>query len=228
MIFRTGLPPLVLHQGYNNQLEVGLFAGYVRELHVLDPFFVFSQGLGGGGNFTPGLYRLDQVAPECFRETEYFQRYFVRMVGADEVQFLLPLENSGVLSFSLGRRVAFTEPDIGALCLYQPWLLQLMRHAALADEGRVLADVGEPGNGEPPPTLEERLRQRGTPRLTDREVQTALLVLAGHSSKGIACELGISPETVKVHRRNLYDKLGVSTQAAMFALFMPTDAAAPP
>jgi DNA-binding CsgD family transcriptional regulator len=40
--------------------------------------------------------------------------------------------------------------------------------------------------------------------LTDREEQTALLVLAGHSTKGIAYELGISPETVKVHRRNFF------------------------
>jgi DNA-binding CsgD family transcriptional regulator len=71
-------------------------------------------------------------------------------------------------------------------------------------------------------SLEERLRNRGDARLTDREVQTALLVLAGHSTKGIANEMGISPETVKVHRRNVYDKLGVSTQAALFALFLPT------
>jgi DNA-binding CsgD family transcriptional regulator len=225
MIFRAGATPSVLHRGYNNQLEAGLFDAYVRELYVLDPFYVFSQG-PGGGQFPPGLYRLDEVAPECFRETEYFQRYFVRMVGADEIQFLLPLENRGTLSLSLGRRMAFTDADVGALCLYQPWILQLMRIAALADEDRGLASGTDSLPEDSAPSLEERLRQRGRPRLTDREVQTALLVLAGHSTKGIADELGISPETVKVHRRNLYDKLEVSTQAEMFALFMTPDTSA--
>jgi DNA-binding CsgD family transcriptional regulator len=125
---------------------------------------------------------------------------------------------------SLGRTTRFTAAEIGALCLYQPWVLPLMRHAALAETVRPPSQAPEAGSTARPlsASLEERLRNRGDARLTDREVQTALLVLAGHSTKGIANEMGISPETVKVHRRNVYDKLGVSTQATLFALFLPT------
>ncbi|WP_244191878.1 response regulator transcription factor [Komagataeibacter swingsii] len=41
---------------------------------------------------------------------------------------------------------------------------------------------------------------------------------AGHSTKSIARSMRISPHTIKVHRRNIYEKLGVSTQAEVFAL----------
>jgi DNA-binding CsgD family transcriptional regulator len=223
MVFRGAEPPVLLHQGYNDQLETALFPDYMRELYVLDPFYLFSQSFTGTAPPAPGLYRLDEVAPEYFRLTEYYRRYFVRVVGADELQFLLPLGPTAVLSMSLGRTTRFTAAEIGALCLYQPWVLPLMRHAALAETGRPPSEAQDDIAPRPlSASLEERLRNRGDARLTDREVQTALLVLAGHSTKGIANEMGISPETVKVHRRNVYDKLGVSTQAALFALFLPT------
>lgn len=222
LLFRREQPPLVLHPGYNSHAETALFSSYTRELYVLDPFYLFSKDFGM--DRASGLYRLDEVAPECFRETEYFRRYFARMVGVDELQFLLPTEE-GVLSLSLGSRTAFAQQDLSFLCRYEPWLIPLLRQAALADAGRAQQRDDQAGERWSAPSLEERLRQ--VPRLTDREVQTALLVLAGHSTKGIAYEMSISPETVKVHRRNLYDKLGISTQAALFALFLTRDSAPP-
>ncbi|MNG41601.1 Transcriptional regulatory protein UhpA [compost metagenome] len=57
-------------------------------------------------------------------------------------------------------------------------------------------------------------------RLTGRESETAQLILQGFSSKAIAQRLAISPETVKVHRRNLYQKLNVSGHAELFALLL--------
>ncbi|MNQ98388.1 transcriptional regulator NarP [compost metagenome] len=45
-------------------------------------------------------------------------------------------------------------------------------------------------------------------------------MLRGNSSKAIAKRLDISQETVKVHRRNLYSKLGVSSQSELFSLFL--------
>ncbi|MNY57893.1 Transcriptional regulatory protein UhpA [compost metagenome] len=57
-------------------------------------------------------------------------------------------------------------------------------------------------------------------RLTERERETAQLILQGFSSKAIAQCMGISPETVKVHRRNLYHKLNVSGHAELFVLLL--------
>ncbi len=45
-------------------------------------------------------------------------------------------------------------------------------------------------------------------------------LLAGHSEKSAARVLAISAETVKVHRRHAYRKLGVATKGELFSLFV--------
>jgi DNA-binding CsgD family transcriptional regulator len=64
------------------------------------------------------------------------------------------------------------------------------------------------------------LLDRFDARLTVREVDTARLILQGFSSKAMAQQMGISPETVKVHRRNLYHKLNVTGHGELFALVL--------
>jgi DNA-binding CsgD family transcriptional regulator len=55
-------------------------------------------------------------------------------------------------------------------------------------------------------------------QLSSRENQVAALVLKGTSGQEIADELGISLTTVKTHRKNLYLKLGITTQTELFSL----------
>jgi DNA-binding CsgD family transcriptional regulator len=56
--------------------------------------------------------------------------------------------------------------------------------------------------------------------LTLREREIVTMVLRGHSTESIAMQLGISPGTVKIHRKNIYRKMKVSTQAELFAAFI--------
>ena len=60
--------------------------------------------------------------------------------------------------------------------------------------------------------------------LTQREAQVVNLMLEGHSSRAIGEVLKISGETVRVHRRNIYEKLGVSSQAELFRWFLSRQA----
>lgn len=215
LVFRVGNPPIVLYEGDADETEDTLFNEYVNSLYVLDPFYQFSLT-----KFTPGLFRIDDVAPDHFRETEYFHHYFVHNVVADEIQFLLPLPELGILSLSLGGQAQFTDAEIGALCLYVPWLLPLMRQATYADGNDALKSSRLQNDPDQLVRLEDWLREKARPPLTDREVQTTLLILGGHSAKTIAGQMGISPETVKIHKRNLYRKLGVSSQTGIFAQFI--------
>jgi len=58
--------------------------------------------------------------------------------------------------------------------------------------------------------------------LSDREIEILKLVATGVSNKEIAYQLGISPNTVKVHLRNVFTKIGASsrTEAAFTAVRM--------
>jgi DNA-binding CsgD family transcriptional regulator len=67
---------------------------------------------------------------------------------------------------------------------------------------------------------EERFHDFGSDVLTTREREIAQLILIGHSSNSISMSLGISLPTVKTHRRNIYSKLQISSQAELFSLFL--------
>jgi len=56
--------------------------------------------------------------------------------------------------------------------------------------------------------------------LSERELEIARLILRGYSSKAMAQRLGISPETIKVHRRHLYAKLNISSHPELFSMFI--------
>lgn len=60
--------------------------------------------------------------------------------------------------------------------------------------------------------------------LTPREREILDRAVAGHTSKMIATELGISHRTVELHRSNLLEKLGVASVAALTQLMARTRA----
>ncbi len=202
-------------------LEESTFAGplqsespvpyYCRGMYLLDPFYIaIRAGISGG------LYRLEDLAPDQFRQSEYYLNYFSREVGQDELQFLQPLENGGVLSFSIGTMQIFDAVTIGKLHVVACWVLSSMkRHWTLAQQ--VKQQVPQPSLHD---RLDHTLQNFGAERLSKREAEIARLTLCGHSSKAVAQKLLISPETVKVHKRVLYSKLGITSHADLFNCFM--------
>jgi DNA-binding NarL/FixJ family response regulator len=61
-------------------------------------------------------------------------------------------------------------------------------------------------------------RQTAAVALTTREREILASVAKGSSTAETALELGITPGTVRVHKRNLYGKLGVRSQAEAVAV----------
>jgi DNA-binding CsgD family transcriptional regulator len=68
-------------------------------------------------------------------------------------------------------------------------------------------------------SLQHAYQNFGTPVLTVREHEVTQLMLRGHSAKAIARSLLIATETVRNHLKRIYSKLGVTSQAELFALF---------
>jgi DNA-binding CsgD family transcriptional regulator len=58
------------------------------------------------------------------------------------------------------------------------------------------------------------------PPLTPRELDVVGLVLEGHSSESIANLLNISAGTVRIHRKNIYAKMRISSQRELFSIFV--------
>jgi DNA-binding CsgD family transcriptional regulator len=56
--------------------------------------------------------------------------------------------------------------------------------------------------------------------LSNRDSEIVRLILKGHSSKSMARVLGNSPETVKVHRKHIYAKIGITSQGELFSIFL--------
>ncbi|PZR44072.1 helix-turn-helix transcriptional regulator [Paraburkholderia fungorum] len=215
MIFWTNGTPQLIAEIPARAPHDELFKGYLNSVYLLDPFYQFSLGA-----ISPGVYCLDEVAPDHFRETEYFRRYFSVNVLEDEVQLLAPLPAGGTLSVSLGSERRFNATEIGTLCLYGAWLLPLMCHALSAQTALLPPPVSSSAQSDRRLHFEQALHKRSNASLTQREIEVALMILAGHSTKNMAKLLGVSPATAKVHRRNLYRKLNISSQSTLFLLIM--------
>lgn len=182
-------------------------ADYSAGMYLLDPFY-----LAVCAGIADGLHSLESLASDQFQQSEYYLSYFRKVVGADELQFMVNLDGA-VVGLSLGRSTRFSLEEQGRLLCVRDWVLAAMRRHVqlLPPQG----PTAEPAVGDLATLLD-----RFDARLTAREIETARLILQGFSSKAIAQQMGISPETVKVHRRNLYHKLNVNGHGELFALVL--------
>lgn len=94
-----------------------------------------------------------------------------------------------------------------------PLLERVMCKQFQIDPGSFDCETHRPGQ-------EDRFQNFGGDVLTDREMQVVQLILVGHSSASVALHLGVSISTIKSHRRNIYGKLQISSQAELFSLFL--------
>lgn len=56
--------------------------------------------------------------------------------------------------------------------------------------------------------------------LTRRELEVLSALAAGRTNKEIAADLGLSPNTVKFHVKNLFQKLGVTNRSQAIAIYL--------
>jgi two-component system nitrate/nitrite response regulator NarL len=85
-----------------------------------------------------------------------------------------------------------------------------------ASRDRICDAVASVGRGDGMPGVLVPAREH-RPLLSPRELEVLRLTAGGQSAPSIGRELHLSPETVKTHLRNVYDKLGVFDRAAAVA-----------
>lgn len=215
--YRKGqLPTIEFNESLPGKDRSALDA-YLAGPFLLDPFY---RAAALEGRF--GVFRLTELAPKGFKESEYYRSWYRNCGYEDECGLLVELGEDDFINVSLGyitpgqrfsRRQAQTLeavlPVVNTLCR-QHW--------------RGLRPQGE---NQLRQQLHTSLAAFGASVLTGRERQVTELVLLGNSTRVIAEKLGISTETVKLHRKHAYAKLDVSSQAELFYLFMEALAHSP-
>ena len=214
VLYRSGQAPELLHDQSTGSESAANLALYLKGAYLLDPFYrAFADGVA------PGCYRLHQLAPAAFRASEYFRLHYARTGFHDEIGFLLSPAPAFCVHLSLARRTAharFSAAEYRRLLDFEPVLRELVaRHWAPAP-----AAAPAPAPSPLTTQLDSALKFFGRDFLTEREAEVLQLLLRGHSTKSSAERLGISPETVKLHRKHSYAKLDVRSQAELFHLFI--------
>ena len=221
MVYRRHANPEMLCENFTGSWRERGLTTYVGGFYVLDPFYVMSQSLGH-----PEVCRLGDIAPDGFLESEYHRAHYASGRIGDEVNYLWPLEAGVTLAVSLERSehgVGFSDGDVRYMEAVQPLLYALAsKHWSLVRSQATSARDLELGR-----LVQEAAANFGRKVLTPRECDVVKLVLRGFSTKSISQSLGISPGTVKVHRENIYAKLGVSSQAELFNMFIASVSSQP-
>ena len=221
MIYRQHSNPEMLCENFSGSWRRRGLTTYVGVFYILDPFYIMSQTLD-----RPEVCRLDDIAPDGFLESEYHRAHYSSGKIGDEVGYLWPLEGGTTLAVSLERSEAgpsFSEAEVRDLEEVQPLLYALARKHWYAMKSTSTA-APELALGR---LVQEAAANFGQDVLTPRECEVVKLVLRGFSTKSISQLLGISPGTVKVHRENIYGKLGISSQAELFNTFIKSVSATP-
>ncbi|NRQ17223.1 Response regulator UvrY [Ensifer sesbaniae] len=177
---------------------------YLAGAYILDPFYDAVRSAK-----PDGVLVMRRLAPDRFTETEYFHRHYQATGIVDEIGFILKLPDvDAVLSLSrIGTVPAFSRRDIARLESAAPIV-------------RALAERHWRARFDPPRQEDDAAATISHPLLSKRELEIVTLILKGHSTYSIAATLGLSPNTVKVHRRQAYAKLTISSQAELFHLFL--------
>lgn len=210
ILYPAGGLPLVEYCEVPEETGASTLDRFVQGMFLLDPYYI------AGRDGRQGLFRIAELTPAGFRDSEYYRNWYRNCGYHDECGYIIPLPDAGFVNIALGRvqpRQRFSKRHVDLLRAIAPVIAQLcQQHWA----GNAKRAIGEDLRDQ----LHLALSDFGSSLLTERESQVINLVLHGHSTKTIADRLGISVETVKLHRKHAYAKLEVGSQAELFYLFL--------
>ncbi len=229
-LYRQDAAPARLHDSIKYARHRKGLQNYLQNTYVLNPFY---QAVRNG--LEPGVYFMKsfsesgsgpdltcealccegfRLRPDRFEEIGYLTDDWPS--GMQELLLALPVDPVTMIEVSLSKKEAdggFSQQDVEDANAAFPLLHALMRkHWEFACHR--LAPESEA------PLLDRLFMSFGEELLSERERQVIRLVLLGHTSTSVALNLDVALPTVKSHRRNAYAKLGISSQAELFALFM--------
>lgn len=211
-IYPQARPPNTTHHRLlaNESLELQIDK-YASGAYLLDPFYQKAVV-----ECAEGVFTIADIAPNGFRESEYYNVFYKKLGLCDEVCALIQSEhNQSAVTISLARHrqeQPFSADEKKLLLTVYPLLNAIIT--------RWLNDKADDTSVNFGNHLDSALATFGCSVLTPRECEVLQLILHGCSIKFVAKKLGNSLETIKHHRKNIYTKLDVRSQAELFYLFI--------
>ena len=209
--------PICLYDTFSPAQRVVFVDDYLKGPYLLDPFFKAC-----GRKVDVGLYRLGDVAPDRFYQSEYYRSYYVQTGLAEEICYIFYFQNGVAVAISLmrsGDNSRFSAKEFRLLNRVVVIIDSLAQRHWHDLHNKFEDEHSECAAGERATIVEETVSALFGRRITPRETQVVAQVLEGHSSDSIAKSLGISVGTVRIHRRNIYGKLQISSQQELFSIF---------
>lgn len=215
--YRDAARPLDLFDDFPGNKRAVFVTDYQAGPYLLDPFY-----LAATSSAVPGLYRMRDVAPDRFFQGEYFRNYYVQTGLAEEIGFFVETGRGTVVVLSLMRaQKAFSTKEFAAIQGGWPIVeAACKRHWSDLTGQFDATESGDAGTSDG--RIQRSFQRFGEGLLTPREREVVEYTLKGHSAEAIRQILGISSGTVRIHRRNIYAKLGISSQGELFARFIST------
>ena len=213
LAFHVDAPPEVLHHTLEPEGERHYVERYLAGPYLLDPLYELAVR-----NDKPAMCRFRDATPDRFHSSEYYKQYCDRTHLKDEMDFLVDMDESTSLALVVGRREKmFAKSELVRLELIGPVVRAAM--------GRIYERWRQASaRNAPDRAIHQRLTECfenfGDDVLTQREREITQLLLRGHSTKSVARKLDIAPGTVMVHKRNLFQKLGITSQYELFSRFI--------
>ncbi|MEH6469846.1 MAG: LuxR C-terminal-related transcriptional regulator [Halopseudomonas sp.] len=210
--------PIYLYDSVAEHRDM-IFDAYLNGAYQLDPFYnAFLDGAKSS------VYLLSELAPDRFKQSEYYQAFYANTGWQDEVGLIVNINDDLTVAIflgSLGQCGKLSADDLARLRDIYP----IIEHCCLQHWKK---ETGELSNSPEHAGRSGNLKQQieaaflnfGEHQLTARESEIVRLILMGHSSKFAALRLHISEGTVKNHRKSIYAKLGIASQSELFLRFI--------
>ena len=189
---------------------------YLESLYLLDP--VYNHFLRGT---LPTCALLHDICPDDFFESDYFLKYWSSVKIVSEFSINAHHDEDTVLHVPLSRTQGsepFSSNDMDILNAVSPVVVATMRHFWTARKASFESGAIEAAS------FHKHLRyvmdNFGCSLLTAREMDIMQLTMRGYSDKLAARQLDITPGTVRNHKKNIFNKLHVSSQGQVFGLLL--------
>jgi DNA-binding CsgD family transcriptional regulator len=223
VVYSRGAKPFYVYDTFRTEKAKRGLSNYINSTYVLNPIYTaYCDGI------MSGVFRLREESSRNRVNSYHYHTLKIKRILGEELEYLtegwpqsmeeifiaisLPADEMAEISLLRTRsKLGFTDADIAVLKAHLPLIEAIYRQYWI--KARCYASID---HSEPP--INYLLKTVFDDQLSCRESQVAELVLKGASGQVIADQLGISITTVKTHRKNLYLKLGITTQTELFSL----------